>query len=80
MFCLLTSAFYFIDDKIAADLKNMKLHPSLKGNYRLQFSQNVALNRVRETGKPRCKLLYELLREEDGYDPLLDIFPYLILI
>ena len=34
------------------------------------------LNHVREKGKPRCKILYKVSKEEGGYDPLLDIYPF----
>ena len=40
----------------------------------------MVLNRVREKEKPRCKLSYKLLKVEDGYDPLLDIYTYPTLI
>ena len=38
------------------------------------------MNHVREKGKPRCKLLYQIFEEQDGYDPLLDIFSFSALI
>ena len=58
----------------------MKLHPSLKANYRHKFAQDVSLNRGREKGKPQYKLFYLLLKEEYGYDPLLEIYTYPTLI
>ena len=54
----------------------MKIHPSLKANDRLKFSQDVSTNRAREKGKPQCKISYQVLKEEYGYDPLLEIYPY----
>ena len=36
----------------------------------------MALNHVIEKGKPQCKLLYRLLKEEDEYDPLFDMTTY----
>ena len=72
----MSSTFYFISDKIAADNFKDGMTPSLKANYGLKFAQDVALNRVREKVKPRCKMSYKLLNEEYLYDPLLDIAPY----
>ena len=40
----------------------------------------MALNHIREKVKPRCKLSYKVLKEEDVYDPLIDISIYPILI
>ena len=40
----------------------------------------MALNNVRENRKPRCKISYKVLKEEHGYEPLLEIFPYPTLI
>ena len=79
MFCLLSSSFYFIGDKIAFDCFKDKIKPSLKSNYRLKFSQDVALDRIVENRKPRWKLLYKVLKEEYEYDPFLDISIYPIL-
>ena len=53
---------------------------SLKWNDGLKLAQNVVLNDVRETVKSRWKILYKVLREEDSYDSLLDIYPYPTLI
>ena len=36
----------------------------------------MTLNHVIEKGKPRYKLSYKLLKEECGYDPLLNTFIY----
>ena len=80
MFFSISSIFFFIVNKISADNFKNEITPSLKANNGLKLDQYVALNRVREKGKPRCKLSYEVLKEEDGYDPLIDIFPYLALI
>ena len=38
------------------------------------------MNRVRWKGKPRCKLLQKLWKEQDVYDPFIDIYPYTTLI
>ena len=46
--CSLSSEFYFVGHKIAADCFENEIKPSLKENYRLQFSQDVALNNVRD--------------------------------
>ena len=52
----------------------------LKANDKLKFSQDVVLNNIRDKGKPKYKLSHKVLKEEDGYDPLLDISPYTTLI
>ena len=46
----------------------------------LDFLQDVALSHVRDKGKSRCKLSYELFEEQDGYDPFIDISPFTRLI
>ena len=59
----------------------MQLHPPLlKANYRLKFSQDVAMNSLIENGKPQIKLSYNVFKEQYGYDSLLDIsqFPTFI--
>ena len=38
------------------------------------------MNLVREKVKTGCKLLYNLLKESYGYKPLLDMYPFPILI
>ena len=38
------------------------------------------MTRVREKVKPPCKLLYKVFKEEDGYDPFIDISPFPTLI
>ena len=78
--CSLSSAFYFVGDKIVASRFLNESKSSIRENYRLKFSQDAALNHVREKGKPRCKISYELLKYEDGCDPLLDISSYTRLI
>ena len=40
----------------------------------------MALDHVREKGKPQCKLLCKLLKEEYVYDTLLSISPHTTLI
>ena len=56
MLCLLPYIFYFIGDKISADILKDKITPLLKANDRLKLTQDVALNRVREKGKSQFKL------------------------
>ena len=78
--CVLSSflsELFFIGDKIAVDCLKDEITPSLKSNERLKFAQDVALNNVREKVKPQCKLSYKVLKEEYGYYPLLDIYPYI---
>ena len=50
--------------------------PSLKVNESLKFAQDVALNLVKERGKLRYKLSYELFNKEDICNPLLLIYLY----
>ena len=52
MFYSLSSAFYFFGDKIFADNLKDEIRPSLNLNNRLRIYQYVAMNRVRENGKP----------------------------
>ena len=80
LFFSLLYAFYFIDDKIAVYWFKDEITPSLKTNDRLNFSQYVSLNCVREKGKLRLKLLYEVLKEDNGYTTLIVISPYPIFI
>ena len=56
VFYSFSSEFYFIGDKIDVDNYNDQITPSLKKNYRLKFTQGVALTCVRKKGKPPCKL------------------------
>ena len=76
MFCTLFDELYFIDDEIAADRFKDEITPSLKENDRIKFAQDMALNHVREKGKPRRNISYKLLKEEDGYYTLLGKSPY----
>ena len=76
----LSSVFYFIGDKIAADIFEYEITPSLKANDGIKFSQDLILNHVIDKGKPQCKLSYKILKEKYGYDHWLDIYPYLTLI
>ena len=80
MFCSFSSEFRFIGDKISADYFKDGITPPLKANDSLKISQYVAINCEREKGKPRCKILYKVSKEEGGYDPLLDIYPFKTLI
>ena len=78
-YCVLwsfSSALFFIGNKIAADYFQDAITPYLKASNRFKFAQEVALNCVREKVKPKHKLSYKVLKEEDGYDPLIDISPY----
>ena len=63
MFCSLLYAFHFVGDKIASDSFKDETTPLLKSNDRLRFSQDVAMNNVKEKGKPQCKLPYKLFKE-----------------
>ena len=40
----------------------------------------MVLNSVKDKVKIRCKLSYKVLKEEDGYHPLLDIYSYITFI
>ena len=80
VFCSLSSKFYFVDDKISADCFKDKITPSLKSNYRLNFVQDVGMNNLIDKGKTRYKFLYKIFKEQDGYDPLLDISTFSTLI
>ena len=80
VFCSLSSALFFIGDKIAADCFKDKITPLLKANDTLKFSQEVALNHERKKGNLQCKLSYKELKDEYGYDPLLETSPYQTLI
>ena len=80
VFYLLSSEFYFIGDTIYSDSSKKEIAPLLKVNATLKFSQDAALNNVREKGKPQCKISYRVLKVEYVYDPLLDISPYSTLI
>ena len=70
------SELYFIGDKFSADRFKDEITPSIKENDRVKISHDVALNHVRYKGKPICKISCKVLKEEYGYDPLLDIYPY----
>ena len=71
--CSLSSAFYFIGDKIAADRVKYNIKPSLKSNNRFKFAQDVKTNCGRERGK-------SLLKLKDGYDIFIEISPFPTLI
>ena len=53
MFCFVSSSFDFIGDKISAVHFRDEITTLLKANYRLKISQDMALNHVRDKGKPR---------------------------
>ena len=69
----LLSAFFFIGDKITCGHFKDAIIPSLEPNDRLNFSQEVAMNHVREKVKPQCKLSYKVFKGGKVYDPLLNI-------
>ena len=50
--------------------------PSLEENDGLKFDQDLVLNNVKDKGKSQYKLSYKVLKEEYGYYPYLDIYPY----
>ena len=62
VFCSFSSGFYFIGDKIDADHFKYEIVPSVKGNGRLKFSQDVAMNRVREKEEKGCKISYKIFK------------------
>ena len=76
MLCSFSYAYYFIGENNAADCLKDEITPSLKANDGIKLSRDVTLNHVREKVKTQCKLAYELLKEQDGYDPLIDISLY----
>ena len=51
-FCLVSSNFFFVGDSFFADSFKDVIIPSLKANTRLKLAQDVAMNHVREKGKP----------------------------
>ena len=63
VFCSLSSTFFLIVDKIAADLFKDGITTYLKANDRLKFAQDMAINIVREKVKPRTKFYYKTLKE-----------------
>ena len=62
----LSYAFYFVGNKTAADRFKDEITPLIKSNRRLKFAQDVAMNHVREKGKPLCKLSYTLFKGKYG--------------
>ena len=52
----------------------------LKANNGIRFAQDVAMNHVRDKGKPLCKLSYKIFKDQDGYDtlPIIYLFSTLI--
>ena len=57
VFCSFSYSFYFIGDKRFAGYFKDEIRPSLKANDRLKFSQDVALDHVREKGKTTMNTL-----------------------
>ena len=55
--------FFCTVDKISADQFEDEITPSLKTNDGLKFSQDVALNRVKEKKQLGYKHSYNVLRE-----------------
>ena len=51
-FCSLLFLFYLFGDEISADCFKDEITPSSKPNDRLKIAQDVALNHVRNKGKP----------------------------
>ena len=76
VFCSLSYLFHFIGDNFYDYCLKDEITHLLKANNRLKFAQDVTLKFSRERVKTRCKTSYKLLKEEDAYDPLLDISPY----
>ena len=69
-----------VGDKVSVyHLRDDILH-LLKERYRIQFGISLVLNCVREKVKPQLKPTYIIFKKADGYDPLLDIYPLMILI
>ena len=62
VFCLLSSAFYFIGGKFYADCFIGEITHSLKANERFKSDQDVVLNNVRDKGKPRWKISYKVFK------------------
>ena len=52
LFCLLSYVLFFIGEKITGDPFKDEITLSLNANDRLEFYPDVALNHVREKGKP----------------------------
>ena len=76
VFCSLSSVFFFIGDKVAADILKDEIIPLINAKDRLKFSQDVALNNFIVKGKPQFKLSYILFEEKDVYDTLIFISPF----
>ena len=62
VFYSFSSTFYLVGDKTAADCFKDEIKPFLKAKKMLELSQNVAMNHVREKGKPGCKIPYEVFK------------------
>ena len=80
MCCSLLYEFFFVGDKISADNFKEKIIPSLKVNDRIKLAQDVAIDHVRDKGKPRCKLSYRVFIEQDQYDILIETSTFTTLI
>ena len=80
VFCSLSSLFYFVGDKISDDNFKDEIKPSFKASEGLTFAQGVVMNHAREKGKPWCKILYKVFKDEYGHDPLICISPFTTLI
>ena len=71
---------YFSIVDCVAPLACSNFRNALKANDRLKFAQDMASNNIREKGKLWYKLSYKVLKEENRYDLLFDISPYLTFI
>ena len=80
MLCSLSYEVYCIGDKIAPYRFKDEITRLLKANYGLKFDEDVALNHIREKVKPRCKIPYKVLKEEDTYVQFIAIYKYPTLI
>ena len=80
VFCSLSYSFLFVCDKVAADHFKDEIIPSRQEKERIQFAINVSMNHTREKGKQRFKFSYKLFKEQDGYYPFIDTYPFTTLI
>ena len=78
--CLLLYVFFFVGNKVTVDHSKDDIIPFIKEKDRIEFYPSIAMNHVREKGKPRLKLTYIIFKETYVYDSLLLIYPFLALI
>ena len=74
------SDFYLLVNILQQIFLRMIFYFCLNKKDKIELAHDAALNHVTEKEKPRCKLSYKLFKEQDGYDPLLDISPFITLI